>query len=38
VHAAASAFIVTWSPTLDKWDSQEAGYDEAIQVTVGGQL
>jgi len=31
------AFIVTWNPTQYRWDEQEPGYDEAIQVTAGGQ-
>jgi 5-methylcytosine-specific restriction enzyme A len=30
-------FILTWNPTIYGWDELEAGYDQAIQVTAGGQ-
>jgi hypothetical protein len=36
--AAPACFILTWNPTVYRWDEQEAGYDQAIQVTGGGHL
>lgn len=36
--SAAAAFILTWNPALYRWDKQEGGYDQAIQVTAAGQI
>jgi 5-methylcytosine-specific restriction enzyme A len=36
--STAASFIVTWNPKVYRWDEQEAGYDQAIQVTAGGHL
>lgn len=33
----ALVFILTWHPLQFRWEEQEHGYDEAIQVTAAGQ-